>query len=76
MKKVYALCILTIALVAADILLFHGRVAQAQGASRLVVQRVEMNSSIRETTTDGAVVGFSCATDTKNNASCYIALRP
>jgi hypothetical protein len=73
MKKLYALCFLAIALVAADILLFRTGVAQAQ-SGLVVVHRLEMQSSRNQTNAQGNVVGFYCVGEV-GRADCFVATK-
>jgi hypothetical protein len=74
MKKLYALCFLTIALVAADILLFRTGVAQAQ-SGLVVVQKLDMTHQSRDqTNAQGNVVGFYCVGEV-GRADCFVATR-
>jgi hypothetical protein len=73
MKKLYALCFVTIALVAADILLFRTGVAQAQ-SGLVVVQKLDMTHQRNQTNAQGTVVGFYCVGDV-GRADCFVATR-
>jgi len=69
MKKVYALCLLTLAAVVLDIALLHtGLVHAQQPAPAIRIDQVGISSSSFTVPTRGQVVGFSCQGNT-----CFVA---
>ena len=74
MKKVYAVCLLTLAAVVLDIILFHSPVVQAQADSSVHVERVlfGVNTASRDAPVTGRVVGFHCV-DTPGGPQCFVA---
>ena len=76
MKKLYALCLLTLAAVFVDIVFFHsGTVnAQAPRIGQVRVQTVYIAGDGRDVHTfdvEGIVVGFSCIRE--SGPTCFIA---
>jgi len=76
MKKLYALCLLTLAAVLVDIVFFHTGTASAQiQTTPVYLQYVKMGprGSLDGSVTPvmGTIVGFSCAGS--DYTSCYIA---
>lgn len=74
MKKVYALCLLTLAAVVFDIVFFHSRSVQAQANQTVRVERVlfDAYSAGRDAPATGRVVGFQCI-DTPGGPQCFVA---
>lgn len=75
MKKLYVLCLLTLAAVVADIVFFHSRSVNAQAVSGVRVERVVFGNSTTgiANNTLGHVVGFHCATEGDGDIQCYVA---
>jgi hypothetical protein len=76
MKKLYALCMLTLAAVFLDIMFFHsGTVsAQAPRIGQVRVQTVSIAGDGRNVhifDVEGIVVGFSCIRE--GNPTCFVA---
>jgi len=83
MKKIYVLCLLTLAVVLADIVFFHPRTVGAQGtlaptgvanqgrgtlaAGTLTEYRVRSVAAVGAFTTSETIVGFSCAASNQNS---------
>ena len=76
MKKVYVLCLLTLAVVVLDVVLLHPRSVTAQNdASQTVrVERVlfSPNRMSADAPINGRVVGFHCI-DTPGGPQCFVA---
>jgi len=70
MKKLYALCLVTLLAVLVDVVLFHSTTANAQQntGNYQVVRVVNLNGTSFPLT--GTVVGFSCV-DNQNAVYCY-----
>jgi hypothetical protein len=75
MKKLYVLCLMTLAAVVMDIWFFHSRTANAQTTTQTVyVQSVKQGIhglSDGTATVTGTVVGFACVGN--ESQSCYVA---
>jgi hypothetical protein len=73
MKKLYALCLLTLAAVFVDIALFHSGTVSAQSTTVHVQYVKEGIHGLEgaETTVTGTIVGFACAGG--DYRYCYIA---
>jgi hypothetical protein len=75
MKKLYALCLLTLAAIVVEVVLFHPRSATAQSNPTVHVERVLFNPNdlgSRTAHVVGRVVGFHCI-DTPGGPQCFIA---
>jgi hypothetical protein len=74
MKKLYALCLLTLTAVVLDIVLLHPRSVTAQSDQTIRVERVLFgaSSSGRNAPVSGRVVGFHCI-DTAGGPQCFVA---
>ena len=73
MRKLCALCLVTLLAVLVDIVLFHSRTANAQGTSLYKVVPVQ-NLSGGTFPLSGTVVGFSC-TETSSSTNCYALIK-
>jgi hypothetical protein len=73
MKKLYALCIVTLAAVLFDITFFHSGTAIAQIGTRYRIQSVP-NSSEGLRTQD-TIVGFSCVNQGGSAPACYALVK-
>ena len=74
MKKLYALCFITLAAVFVDIVFFHTSSASAQVPKRYQVRTLNPATSTSLQST-GTVAGFSCIESqgpTGSAASCYV----
>jgi hypothetical protein len=74
MKKLYALCLLTLVAVVLDIVVFHPRSVTAQSNPRVHVERVQfgLNATSGDASIEGGVVGFHCI-DTASGPQCFVA---
>ena len=79
MKKLYVLCLLTLAAVAADIFLFHAAPVEAQTQrpiGKVHILSVSVSAMKNPVdVTDSKVLGFSCVTNLGyvNDSVCFIA---
>ena len=76
MKRLYALCLITLVAVFIDIVFFHSGIvsAQAPRSGQVRVQTVSINGdghNIHTFDVEGIVVGFSCIRE--GNPTCFIA---
>jgi hypothetical protein len=74
MKKLYALCFITLAAVFIDIVFFHSSSVSAQAPKRYEIRTINPGSS-RTIDSPGGVGGFSCIEaqgPTGSVASCYV----
>jgi hypothetical protein len=79
MKKLYALCLLTLAAVVLDIVLLHtGSVQAQQPTSGARIDRVIVPDKGMTAPTSGQVVGFSCTSHSSGTSGdyCYIVTVP
>jgi lipopolysaccharide export system protein LptA len=73
MRKLYILCLVTLAAVFVDIVFFHSRTASAQN-SQIEVRKVEMAEQNKQVAVIGNVVGFDCVYNNNGgNPLCFIA---
>jgi len=73
MRKLYFLCLLTLAAVILDITLSHSGSVSAQSSGQTVhVERVLFNGAGGDARITGRVVGFQCV-DTSSGAECFVA---
>ena len=76
MKKLYVLCLLTLAAVVLDIALFHSKSAHAQAVPGVRIDRLIWNHTTGYTTgtvpTLGRIVGFHCV-DSGGIPQCFVA---
>ena len=74
MKKVYAICLLTLAAVVFDVVLLHTGSVRAQSNQTVRVERLLFNINTRsvDAPINGRVVGFHCI-DTPGGPVCFIA---
>ena len=74
MKKVYAICLLTLAAVVFDIVLFHSGSVRAQSDQAVRVERLLFNINTQrvDAPISGRVVGFHCV-DTPGGPQCFVA---
>jgi len=74
MKKLYALCLLTLIAVILDVVLLHPRSVTAQANQTVHVERLLFNVNTRgvDVVTTGHVVGFHCI-DTPGGPQCFVA---
>jgi hypothetical protein len=75
MKKLYALCFLTLAAVALDIVFLHPRSAKAQSNPMVRIERVQFYANgpnSRDVQPQGRVVCFHCV-DTAQTRECFVA---
>lgn len=74
MKKLYALCLLTLLAVAADVLLFHALPAKAQTQGTVkIIKTIDGGREWTVPVDDSKVLGFSCLTSPSNVTTCYVA---
>ena len=74
MRKLYALCLVTLLAVLADVVLFHSRTANAQNSGNYnVVRVVNLNGTSFPLT--GTVVGFSCVQTQTNQTFCSALIK-
>ena len=76
MKKLYVLCVLTLAVVLVDVVFFHSRAVNAQAVSGVRVERVVWGKGTTTgvaNNTLGHIVGFHCATEGDGDIQCYVA---
>jgi len=78
MKKLYVLCLVTLATVFIDILFFHSGAVSAQNTQQIRIQYVRpavgnLDGAVLDVT--GTVVGFACTSNSDGNGSCYVAVR-
>jgi len=75
MKKLYVLCIITLAAVAFDILVFHATSAKAQVTppELLHVERVTFTDRGGAAPMHDPMIGFQCVSDASNGAQCFVA---
>lgn len=74
MKKLYALCLLALAAVVADVFLFHVAPVGAQTQSavgKVNIRQVNPDSREAVNVTDAKFLGFSCVVDTAARV-CFI----
>jgi len=69
MKTLYALCLVTLLAVLADVVLFHSRTASAQNPGNYKV--VQVDRSRASVSITGTVVGFSCV-ESQGSTWCYV----
>ena len=74
MRKVYAICLLVLAIVVLDMMLLHRGSVTAQSNQTVRVERVLFNINTRsvEAPVNGRVVGFHCV-DTPGGPQCFVA---
>ena len=74
MKKVYAICLLALAAVVFDVVLFHTGSVRAQSDQTVRVERVlfSINKGSADAPITGRVVGFHCV-DTPGGPQCFVA---
>jgi len=72
MKKLYALCLITLAAVLIDIVFFHSAAVNAQTSVRYQVLNFQPNNGSFNTT--GTVVGFSCV-ESNGVTNCFVATK-
>ena len=74
MRKVYAICLLTLAIVVLDMMLLHRGSVTAQSNQTVRVERVLFNINTRsvDAPVNGRVVGFHCV-DTPGGPQCFVA---
>jgi hypothetical protein len=73
MKKLYALCLLTLVAVLLDIVVFRPRSVTAQSNPRVHVERVQFGfATSGDASIEGRVVGFHCI-DTASGPQCFVA---
>lgn len=72
MKKLYFVCLLTLAAVVLDIAFFHSRSVSAQASQVVHVERVLFNGPSGDAPVTGRVVGFHCV-DTSGGPQCFVA---
>jgi hypothetical protein len=72
MRKLYFLCLLTLAAVVSDITLFHSRSVSAQDGQTVHVERVMFNGASGDARVIGRVVGFRCI-DSSGSPQCFVA---
>jgi hypothetical protein len=74
MKKLYALCLITLLAVGYDVLFVKTSVVKAKGVGLIRVQRVMEGNSA--SVIDPEIVGFSCVPSTGGQpVPCFIASR-
>jgi len=78
MKKLYVLCILTLAAVILDITLLHTGSVSAQTSNTNLgavvhVERVQFSGASGTVARSGNVVGFHCV-DVQGQAQCFVAM--
>jgi hypothetical protein len=74
MKKLWALCLVTLAAVFVDIVFLHSGSVHAQQFNQVTVTPVLITNGPATVGVPGTVVGFSCATE-DNRLRCYVASR-
>ena len=74
MKKLWILCLVTLAAVFIDIVFLHSGSVQAQQSTAVTVTPVLITGASASAGVPGTVVGFSCATD-EGHLRCYVASR-
>jgi hypothetical protein len=73
MRKLYFLCLLTLAAVILDITLFHSGSVSAQDSQTVHVERVLFsNGKSGDVRITGRVAGFHCV-DTSGGPQCFVA---
>jgi hypothetical protein len=74
MKKVYALCLITLAAVLMDIVFLHPSAVTAQTNHTVHVDRVlfRLNTMSSDARVNGPIVGFHCV-DTPGGPQCFVA---
>lgn len=72
MKKLYALCLITLFAVLIDIVFFHSAAVNAQATTRYQVFGFQPNNSSFNAT--GTIIGFSCV-ESNGVTSCYVVTR-
>jgi hypothetical protein len=70
MRKLYALCLVTLLAVLVDVVLFHSSTANAQNTGNYKVVQVNDRGSGKSFSLTGTVVGFSCG-EYQNQMWCY-----
>lgn len=75
MNRVYVLCLLTLAAVVLDIVLFHSGSASAQQQTGFRVDRIPFSSRIDSGTAPvlGHIVGFDCVLGANERIECFVA---
>jgi hypothetical protein len=69
MRKLYALCLVTLLAVLVDVVLLHSTTAKAQDSGNYKVVR-DLNMTGKSFSLTGTVVGFSCG-EYQNQMWCY-----
>jgi hypothetical protein len=69
MRKLYALCLVTLLAVLVDVVLLHSTTAKAQDSGNYKVVR-DLNMTGKSFFLTGTVVGFSCG-EYQNQMWCY-----
>jgi hypothetical protein len=72
MRKLYIVCLITLAAVFIDVAFFHSRTVSAQN-SQIEVRKVEMGDQNKQVAVIGNVVGFNCVYNNGGNPLCFIA---
>ena len=70
MRKLYALCLVTLLAVLVDVVLFHSRTANAQNAGNYKIVEVDPYRG-NNVSLAGTVVGFSCVGGESLQKWCY-----
>jgi len=78
MRKLYVLCLITLAAVILDVALFHSRSAKAQAVPGVRVDRIiwgDYSTGQHSVTvpTGGNVVGFQCVRTSETRPECFVA---
>jgi hypothetical protein len=75
MKKLYALCLLTLLAVAVDVFLFHASPAKAQGVGTVnIIKTTDQGKDWTVNVADKRVVGVSCIRSESAVTTCYLAV--
>ena len=74
MKKLYALCLVTLLAVFVDLAFLHSKSVNAQGGT-VRVRRVLVSAISGDVSVTGTVVGFTCFNTGGGDAHCFIADR-
>jgi hypothetical protein len=74
MRKLYILCLVTLAAVFIDIAFLHTGTVSAQNAQVEIRQTLIFNGRANVNAT-GTVVGFACYPTSGGDAQCFIAFR-
>ena len=79
MRRLYALCFVTLAAVLIDIVFFHSGTVSAQNTQQVQIISTGKSSrgSIDDAVVDvtGTAVGFACMSNSDGYGSCYLAVR-